>query len=586
MEERKSSKFHKGKSTKKSREAEIEENHFLEEFYGLVAKDGDMSGGGAESKSKKSAKEHKSREEYKGYEEIEEFEEYGDPSLDLPPAERMLRLPHFYSRSWKNIKSTFYDIVFNSRVKRVGDIIRLIEDFQIQNYLARSVGNINLKNLANFLGELPKSQRRTFLVEIVPHMAQLALKTEKLFENPEVELLLGNKCRVVVLTREQVGCILVHCFFCTLPRNRDSITGTFYNFGTWYRGGRTPTSTSDLYSEKLQFLMHYFYTMKNCGEHMGDPISYRRIYLSPPEYSSLNEEFWRHSGSRLSKVNVVRKGVIEDAEGALWVDFANKLLGGGAASTGAVQEEIMFLGCPEMFVSMLLSDSLGDGEAVVVTGLGRYGRYNGYSRGLEYAGDSLEGEGDGGDGEDGEDIDNTQILDDEELSMEERAHPPAPAPDPERRFGHCITAIDAIEFSTRAAQLSQFRMLHILRELNKAYIGFSPVDGTTTPLATGRWGCGAFRGNAQLKFLIQWAAASQQGRELLFYPFHDQGFDGLEALVDKLKSWTVGRLLTLLSKYSKYLYDTLIPLRRRDGDIWGDGEWFQGGLFSYLNNNS
>ena len=33
---------------------------------------------------------------------------------------------------------------------------------------------------------------------------------------------------------------------------------------------------------------------------------------------------------------------------------------------------------------------------------------------------------------------------------------------------------------------------------------------------TGRWGCGAFGGDEQLKLLIQWIAATEAGRDMVF----------------------------------------------------------------------
>ena len=36
-------------------------------------------------------------------------------------------------------------------------------------------------------------------------------------------------------------------------------------------------------------------------------------------------------------------------------------------------------------------------------------------------------------------------------------------------------------------------------------------------IATGNWGCGAFGGNAQLKSMVQWAAASCAGTPMLHY---------------------------------------------------------------------
>ena len=45
---------------------------------------------------------------------------------------------------------------------------------------------------------------------------------------------------------------------------------------------------------------------------------------------------------------------IENFYGAAKVDFANKYIGGGAMTNGSVQEEIMFVTHPEMYISVLL----------------------------------------------------------------------------------------------------------------------------------------------------------------------------------------------------------------------------------------
>lgn len=43
------------------------------------------------------------------------------------------------------------------------------------------------------------------------------------------------------------------------------------------------------------------------------------------------------------------------------------------------------------------------------------------------------------------------------------------------------------------------------------------------PVATGNWGCGAFKGDPQLKAMIQWAAVSAAGRpQMMYFPFNDK----------------------------------------------------------------
>ena len=52
----------------------------------------------------------------------------------------------------------------------------------------------------------------------------------------------------------------------------------------------------------------------------------------------------------------------------------------------------------------------------------------------------------------------------------------------------------------------------------KAYAGFSMLNHVPT-VATGNWGCGAFKGNPKLKFIIQWIACSLAGKQMIYCPF-------------------------------------------------------------------
>ena len=59
----------------------------------------------------------------------------------------------------------------------------------------------------------------------------------------------------------------------------------------------------------------------------------------------------------------------------------------------------------------------------------------------------------------------------------------------------------------------------------QAYAGFYSPDfesGERVPgVATGNWGCGAFRGDTKLKSLLQLMAASQAGRSVAYFTFGD-----------------------------------------------------------------
>lgn len=60
----------------------------------------------------------------------------------------------------------------------------------------------------------------------------------------------------------------------------------------------------------------------------------------------------------------------------------------------------------------------------------------------------------------------------------------------------------------------------------KAYAGFSwgcslANQTELCAVATGNWGCGIFRGNVQLKSLLQHMSASEAGRDLAYYTFNN-----------------------------------------------------------------
>lgn len=127
----------------------------------------------------------------------------------------------------------------------------------------------------------------------------------------------------------------------------------------------------------------------------------------------------------------------------------------------------------------------------------------------------------------------------------------------DERLRRCVSivAIDAISYS-RSSPARQFECHSILRELNKAYSGFTgSVTGddsrshTLIPIATGNWGCGAYKGDKSLKTLIQWLAASRAGRTLKYYTFKDISLSRRQVEITRKllhEKVTVGKLYEIL----------------------------------------
>lgn len=83
-----------------------------------------------------------------------------------------------------------------------------------------------------------------------------------------------------------------------------------------------------------------------------------------------------------------------------------------------------------------------------------------------------------------------------------------------------VVAMDATYFS-RAA--TQYDRSYVLREVNKAFVGFVSNQTSHLPaVATGNWGCGAFRGHPQIKFLVQLMACSATRRDMVYFTFGDE----------------------------------------------------------------
>ena len=105
-----------------------------------------------------------------------------------------------------------------------------------------------------------------------------------------------------------------------------------------------------------------------------------------------------------------------------------------------------------------------------------------------------------------------------------------------------------------------FQVARLLRELNKAYIGFKPAlkpskpEDRPTAVATGNWGCGAFGGNTTLKFIIQWLAATYARRDLVYFTFHDKKLASDLTKVRNAflkKPYTIKEVWKLLCRYNK-----------------------------------
>jgi len=425
-------------------------------------------------------------------------------------------LPCHIPKIWKKVKPLLTEV----KEGKIGNAFKLrevIHEF-IQVHYSSTLRNLNLQVLSSFLDELSSDQIREFFTKVLPFMAKLGLEVENLFKDPLL-ILKQNRAQIVNLTKKQVACLLVHMFFCTMHKQNNTQLRSDCNFTNLYRDSRR----KGVKLEKIRSLYNYFRRLSQ-GYSEGDQISYERIVLKPKTHGSVNLDFWKNSTKPLRNCVIKDKGSIEDEDDAIQVDFANRCIGGGVLDSGCVQEEIRFLIGPELLITLLICENLLDHEAVIVAGTEIYSKYTGYSDSFKYAGNAQQ---------------NLQL-------------------DSFLRRDSMVLAIDAIDFSRTGSLKTQFKVERILREINKAYIGFWGSELETgnirKGIATGRWGCGAFRGDSQLKFILQWLAASQASRNMSFYRFDDVELKDAERIVKSFKGSNVKDLFAALIAYNSFLF--------------------------------
>ncbi|OWR43927.1 poly [Danaus plexippus plexippus] len=226
---------------------------------------------------------------------------------------------------------------------------------------------------------LEEEESQYFFDVTLQEIAKLALSITKLIQAP-IPLLKQNKNRSISLSQQQISCLLANAFFCTFPRrnttkkNSEYASYPYINFNVLYE-----CEPSNHVVEKLKCICHYF--RRVCTKVPVGVVTVSRRSVPVKELPD-----WKSSERIISElpVHCDSENTIEEAHGLIQVDFANKYLGGGVLSYGSVQEEIRFMICPELMISMLFTEELKPNEALMVIGCEQYSTYSGYGHSFSW----------------------------------------------------------------------------------------------------------------------------------------------------------------------------------------------------------
>jgi hypothetical protein len=179
--------------------------------------------------------------------------------------------------------------------------------------------------------------------------------------------------------------------------------------------------------------------------------------------------------------------------------FANKRIGGLVLTSGCAQEEIKMLQNPELIYLKLKQMTLSDDQAIIVSNVMKYNSTIGYGFDVELVKDGQTG------------------------------------------YTETCIFMDATNYSDNPRK--QYTEKSKLRDIRKCLIAWSNTKEKN--IITGDWGCGAFKGDQFLKFMIQMYCARLCRKNLYYFSSHIKSdmfsmFNGLsvEAILNKILAYS------------------------------------------------
>jgi uridine kinase len=337
---------------------------------------------------------------------------------------------------------------------------------------------------------------------IKPFLVRILRQTE--FPNGQATLRRMTAPGVVstTLSKPQCTAIVAAAFLGLLPKFDDAQDD--FHYLRMHSTNRTD-SRFDACVAKIVMVLDYF-RQRLESEKMGatneHPVTFLRVARKPnDDAKSILQAFDNPKNRSMS----LGAGLVLEAPGRsidderggwnIRVDFANKFVGGGFASHGAVQEEILFSKCPEMGCArFLMPEHLEEYEAAFILGAEQFTTTlpGTYDKTLKFG---------------------------------------APFAHREPLKESIVAVVDAQEFraeSTDGAYKPHRQYAHraILRELVKLLASFELTalrqEASITEklsICTGNWGCGVFGGDIELKFLLQLCVCRLLDLPMRYFPF-------------------------------------------------------------------
>ncbi|CAI2360736.1 unnamed protein product [Moneuplotes crassus] len=432
--------------------------------------------------------------------------------------------------NWHEVQSC---LVKATNLTNLEDLHKIIRDI-VEICKNKPEEDMEIIETLNFVTNVKVANAK--ILPMIHYIASLALRVDNLFSEGRIRFLRKNKEDYITFTSEECACIIALAFFCCMiPAPKEIACAYPINFIQWY-SAKVP-----IYEEKIHFFLCYFETFKNedeavkKGESEYRILSFERHSELSDSYTSLDDNFWCSMEKPLLNATLIEEGGVVDQEKedqrVILTNFANRFLGGGVMRKGAVQEEILFLRFPELLLSSVVCAKMEKNESVTITGPKLYSNNEGYSNKTKFAGKA-----------------------EDPLNIDEFG-----------RIDRTFVCIDALRLKGMRLQVGQFYQQDNLRELNKAYIGFradskeEETKGDRKTIVTGKWGCGAYNGNPELKFILQWIACSAHDRDIIFTTFGEKDCANIPKIIEKFQGKPISEIFLQIMNLRGYI-------KKKDGN--------------------
>ena len=381
------------------------------------------------------------------------------------------------------------------------------EKFNIEINSIQHLNYVFFQGNSNFLKIIERSFREDGIkfIKVYNNIRKLVLDMNNIFPKGEIEILKTNTTNKIILTRKEVALIFILGFFDIFQLEMVKM-----NINQRYDFYPVLISTNGPSFAKGRSFLNYMTVIGKWLEEknsiLDEPITYLR------ENKDFNIKNFENI-KKLCDIEIIEEGSMFNTKAKFCIDFANQYIGGGALSGGCVQEEILFAVEPEAIVSIFLMEVMNDNDAIRIDNLIQYSNYSGYAFSFKY--------------------EESAIKDEQNL------------------IRHNIIAIDAVcSYSGGVSKSSK------KRDLIKAYVGFNlinfddkDVSKLEKTISSGNWGCGAFGGDYELKFIQQWLAATYAGVDkLYYYTFGRKEMNNVIKNLEEMKSLDVNDLYLRMDK--------------------------------------